>query len=292
MEDYVDTCLLHGRLCRYMPSKKLKRQYIIMRSISLHTMSNSSNEPDHNTACPPTTRPRIKRPQKVAPLAPVAPVAPVAQVAQVAPVAQVAQVELVASIVAPSSSVGPVEPASMAAPSQESEMEDILSCDHWKNTKTFKSIKDKETQIKYYKHMNASDEVLQLVELESKPFGSESELIISEIFHLGPRTSTQNDGTRHGKKIEIKTARYWAGKDDCKWQHLEPDHDYEYALLVILDFQGWKVWCIKKDLLMGEMRDKKIVTEQGKQGWWTKKSAILPYLTPIKTVAELDAFIQ
>jgi hypothetical protein len=256
------------------------------KHILAHTMSTSCNEPEHNTACPPTTRPRIKRPQKVTPFA------QVAQVAEVEPVAQVAQVAPVASIVAPSSSVGPVEPVSMAAPSQESEMEDILSCDHWKNTKTFKSIKDKETQIKYYKHMNASDEVLQLVELESKPFGSESELIISEIFHLGPRTSTQNDGTRHGKKIEIKTARYWAGKDDCKWQHLEPDHDYEYALLVILDFQGWKVWCIKKDLLMGEMRDKKIVTEQGKQGWWTKKSAILPYLTPIKTVAELDAFIQ
>jgi hypothetical protein len=182
----------------------------------------------------------------------------------------------------------------MAAPSalHELDTDDILSCDHWKNTKTFKSIKDKETQLKYYKFMNASEEVLQLVELESKPFGSESELIISEIFHLGPRTSSQNDGTRHGKKIEIKTARYWAGKDDCKWQHLEPDHDYEYALLVILDFQGWKVWCIKKELLMGELRDKKIVTEQGKQGWWTKKSAILPYLTPIKTVAELDAFIQ
>jgi len=169
--------------------------------------------------------------------------------------------------------------------------EDILLCNHWKNTKTFKSIKDKETQIKYYKRMNASAEVLQLVELESKPFGSESEKIISEIFHLGARTSTQNDGTLNGKKIEIKSARYWAGKDDCVWQHLEPDHDYEYALLVILDFQGWKVWCIKKSLLMGEMREKKIVTFQGKQGWWTKKSNILPYLTSIKTIAELNAFV-
>ena len=178
----------------------------------------------------------------------------------------------------------PVEPMA-------STTDDILSFNHWKNTKAFKSIKDKETQIKYYKRNNASAEVLQLVELESKPFGSESEKIISEIFHLGARTSTQNDGTLNGKKIEIKSARYWAGKDDCVWQHLEPDHDYEYALLVILDFQGWKVWCIKKSLLMGEMREKKIVTFQGKQGWWTKKSAILPYLTPIKTIAELQAFV-
>lgn len=170
--------------------------------------------------------------------------------------------------------------------------EDILSVNYWKNTDRFKAIKEKETQTKYYQKMNASPEVLELVELESKPFGSEAESIISEIFKLGPRTSSQNDGTLNGKKIEIKSARYWAGKDDCRWQHLEPDHDYEYALFVLLDFQGWKVWAIKKSTLMGELRDKKIVTFQGKQGWWTTKSAILSYLTPIKTIAELQAFVQ
>ena len=139
--------------------------------------------------------------------------------------------------------------------------------------------------------MNASAEVLQLVELESKPFGIVSENIISEIFQLGARTSTQNDGTLNGKKIEIKSARYWSGKDDCIWQHLEPEHDYDYALFVILDFQGWKVWCIAKYVLMGEMREKKIVTFQGKQGWWTKKSNIIPYLTQIMTIADLHAYV-
>lgn len=137
--------------------------------------------------------------------------------------------------------------------------------------------------------MGACDEVIQLVDLESKPFGTESEKIIQEIFNLGPRTSSQNDGTRNGKKIEIKCARYWAGKDDCVWQHLEPEHDYEYAMFGLLDFTGWKIWTIKKSLLMGELRDKKIVTFQGKQGWWTRKSAILPYLTPIHSVEDLDA---
>lgn len=168
----------------------------------------------------------------------------------------------------------------------------ILSAAFWKNTKTFQSIKDKETQIKYYKRMNSCEEVLQLVDLESKPFGSESEKILQEIFQLGARTSSQNDGTRLGKKIEIKSARYWAGKDDCVWQHLEPEHDYEVALFALLDFQGWKVWAIAKARLMGELRDKKIVTFQGKQGWWVKKSAVLPYLTPVWSVTELDAFMK
>jgi hypothetical protein len=171
-------------------------------------------------------------------------------------------------------------------------MSDVLSSASWKNSKAFKSMTKKMTQIKYYKEKCADQEVLDLVELDSKPFGSVSESIIKETLGLGPRTSSQNDGTFNNKKIEIKCARYWAGKDDCKWQHLEPDHDYEYALLVLLDFHGWKVWCIKKSLLMGDMREKKIVTYQGKQGWWTNKAALLPYLTPIKTIADLDDFIQ
>jgi len=168
---------------------------------------------------------------------------------------------------------------------------DPLLSEYWKNTAAFTTIQEKETQIKHYKRMNASAEVLQLVELESKPFGSVCEKIISELFGLGPRTSSQNDATLNGKKIEIKTARYWCGKDDCMWQHLEPDHDYDYALFVLLNFQGWKVWCIKKTDLM-DLREKKIVTFQGKQGWWTRKSAILPHLTPIHTLADLHAFVQ
>ena len=167
----------------------------------------------------------------------------------------------------------------------------ILSFEHWRHCKAFQAIQAKETQIKYYQRMKAADEVLQLVALDSKPFGSECEKILTEIFGLGPRTSTQNDGTFNGKKIEIKTARYWAGQDNCVWQHLEPDHDYEYALFVLLDFQGWKVWGIQKSLLMGELRDKKVVTFQGKQGWWTRKTAILEYLTPITSVRDLERFI-
>ena len=173
----------------------------------------------------------------------------------------------------------------------ESQPEDILVSSYWKNTKAYKAIKEKLTQTKYYKDNKASEEVIQLVDLESKAYGSESEKILSELFSLGPRTSSQNDATLNGKKIEIKSARYWAGKDECVWQHLEPEHDYEYAIFALLDFQGWKVWGISKEKLMGELREKKVVTFQGKQGWWTKKSSVLPYLTPITNVKEMNEFI-
>ena len=167
------------------------------------------------------------------------------------------------------------------------ECTDLLSVDNWKKTKACLEIKDKETQFKYYQRMGASKEVLELVELNSKPFGAIVEKIICEIFLLGSRTSTQNDCLFNGKKIEIKSARYWAGKDNCKWQHIEPEHDYEYILFVLLDFHGFKVWCLNKETVMGPLRERGIITRQGKQGWWTDKSKIIDYLFPINSVDDL-----
>jgi hypothetical protein len=168
----------------------------------------------------------------------------------------------------------------------------ILNSTNWRNMNSYKMMTQKITQYKYYYKNKSSKEVLQLVELDSKPFGSIAEKIITEIFGLGPRTSTQNDATFNKKKIEIKCARYWAGKNECIWQHLEPEHDYDIVMFGLLHFKNWRIWCIKKEKLMGELRDKKIVTYQGKQGWWTKKSAIIKHLTPIRTVNDLIKFTE
>jgi hypothetical protein len=43
---------------------------------------------------------------------------------------------------------------------------------------------------------------------------------------------------------------------------------------------------------MGELREKKVVTFQGKQGWWTLKSAIMPHLTPIHGLECLRKFVS
>lgn len=171
--------------------------------------------------------------------------------------------------------------------------EQLLSVDNWKHTKAFINKNTRrETQTQHYVKMNAAPEVLELVNLDSKPFGSVCELMLGELFQMTPRTSSQHDGIFEGHKCEIKCARYWAGKNECRWQHMEPDHDYEFAMLALLDFQEWKVWCVSKAHLMGELREKKVVTFQGKQGWWTLKSAIMPYLTPIHGLECLRKFVS
>jgi hypothetical protein len=168
----------------------------------------------------------------------------------------------------------------------------LLSVNNWKHTKAFTHNARRETQTQYYVRMNAAPEVIELVSLDSKPFGTVGETMMAELFQMAPRTSSQNDGVFEGRKCEIKCARYWAGNDECRWQHLEPDHDYEFAMLAILDFHEWKVWCVTKAHMMGELREKKVVTFQGKQGWWTLKSAIMPHLTPIHGLECLRKFVH
>jgi hypothetical protein len=168
----------------------------------------------------------------------------------------------------------------------------LLSVDNWKHTKAFTQNKRRESQTQYYVRMNAAPAVVDLVSLDSKPFGSVGESIMTELFQMAPRTSSQNDGVFEGHKCEIKCARRWAGKDDCRWQHLEPDHDYAFAMLALLEFHEWKVWCITKAQLMDELREKKVVTFQGKQGWWTLKSAVMPYLVPIHGLECLRKFVS
>ena len=165
----------------------------------------------------------------------------------------------------------------------------VFSVNNWKH---MIQNERRETQTQYYVRMNAAPDVIDIVSLDSKPFGSVSESILTKLCQMTPRTSSQHDGIFEGHKCEIKCARYWAGKDECRWQHMEPDHDYDFAMLALLDFHEWKVWCITKAQLMGELREKKVVTFQGKQGWWTLKSAIMPYLTPIQGLECLRKFVS
>lgn len=168
----------------------------------------------------------------------------------------------------------------------------ILTIDNWKNTFEKLKAEYKESQYEYYKRNNASDDVLELVAMDSKRFGSISEKLTCDIFKLEPRTSSQNDGVRKGKKIEIKCARYWGSKDQCKWQHLELEHNYDCVLFGLLDFDGsWKFWGVSKLFLL-ELKEKKIVSRQGKQGYWCDKTNVIEYCHEIKSIKSLDEFLE
>jgi hypothetical protein len=167
-----------------------------------------------------------------------------------------------------------------------------MSLSTWSQTKYFQEMEKKTTQLELYVKRGSPPEILALVSMANKVFGTEMENILIELFGLSSRLNSQHDGIRLDKKIEIKSARWHANGEDCNWQHLEPEYDYEFVLFTLVDFTGLKAWMITKDLLMGELRSNNVVLKQGQQGWTTNKNKIEKYLTPIGTIQDLDKFIK
>ncbi len=155
-----------------------------------------------------------------------------------------------------------------------------------KETKAYKNIVNKISQLSHYEANGASPEILKLVNMESKAFGSVVEKLLIEVYELEKRVNTQHDARLGDKKIEIKAARYWAGKDDCKWQHIEKNHDYELILFALIDFTSIKCWIAKKDVIIQHM------TPQGLQGNWADKSTILPHLIEITSKEQLHDLVK
>lgn len=155
-----------------------------------------------------------------------------------------------------------------------------FSTEHWKHLECYKNISFNDTQLRYYQDNNASAEILQLVSLNSKKFGSACENIIKEILGISTRLNTQHDGILNGKKIEIKVGRYIQGKQDCMWQHIEPEHDFDELIVCLLTFTGIEMFTLSKDLTI-ELINSGIIKKQGKQGYIVKKSQVFKYLTSL-----------
>ena len=146
----------------------------------------------------------------------------------------------------------------------------------------------------YYRNNGSEQEIIKIVSLENRKFGSVIEKLLREIYVLSKPESSKHDAIfvrldRPRTKLEIKAARYWAGTNNCKWQHLEPDYDYTHILFVLVDFNRLRVWCANKIPLFEE----KILTPKGKQGYWGDMDTLLAsgHLTEVRNEAELSAML-
>lgn len=160
-------------------------------------------------------------------------------------------------------------------------------------TSAFKKLisKRKPTQLEFYMKNNASANITSLVPLSNKAFGEGMQRIATEIFGMTGSSDTGHDAVYKGVPIEIKSARYWSGKLDCKWQHIMTDHEYKWVLLSLVDFQDLKFWLVSKDVIMANPN---IFTQQGNaegQGRWCTMKQALPVAHPVASREDLDRVI-
>lgn len=168
--------------------------------------------------------------------------------------------------------------ANMPSPS------DIQRTSEWLNLESVIDVRE------FYQLNNAHPVIQRIVSLENRKFGSVVEKILREHFQLSPPESSRHDAIfrrigRRDTKLEIKAARYWAGTNNCKWQHLEPNYDFTHILFVLIDFHKMRVWIAEKEPLFSLG----YLTKQGQQGYWGEKNQLLSSgrLTEIETEEDL-----
>lgn len=160
-------------------------------------------------------------------------------------------------------------------------------------TTMFKKLlaNSKPTQLQFYIKNNANENILSLVPMSNKAFGEGMQRIVSEMFGMTKPTDTGHDAVFNGVPIEVKTARYWSGKLDCKWQHIMKDHKYKWVMLVLVDFQDLKFWLVSKDMIAN---NPEVFTQQGGaegQGLWCTMKKVLPLAHPIASREDLERLI-
>lgn len=107
----------------------------------------------------------------------------------------------------------------------------------------------KPTTYDYYKSHDAPESILKLVSLPNKTFGECLQSIVIELFGLDKSTHRGHDAQYKGQKIEMKSARYWSQKRDCKWQHIMRNHEYDWIIFILLGFKRPKFWIMPKSAI-------------------------------------------
>ena len=168
--------------------------------------------------------------------------------------------------------------------------------DNIKKTKSFQSIKKKMNQEEFYRSKGASEELLKLVKQSNKAFGEKLQSIVKEMLDLDDSEHAGHDAQKLSMelKFEIKSSRYGVVSKDFMWQHIMEEHDYDYLILVGVDFDGLKVYLISKYHFM-KLKTKGIATQQGRaegQGLWVTRKKILPHLTEIEGIEHFYKLIN
>jgi len=154
-------------------------------------------------------------------------------------------------------------------------------------TTQFKEMKPKMNQEEFYRSNGSTENLLKLVKQSNKAFGEKLQSIVKEVLDLDDSEDAGHDAQKLDLdlKFEIKSSRYGVTTKDFMWQHIMEEHDYDYLILVGVDFDGLKVYVISKYDFM-ELKEDGIVTQQGRaegQGLWVTRKKILPHLTEITT---------
>jgi len=149
----------------------------------------------------------------------------------------------------------------------------------------------------FYRSNGAPEEIINLVGLSNKRFGSVCEELVTNLVG-GIRIPDSNGrsgwdmefpftGSQKNSRFEIKSSRYWrSGKHSFfKWQHVLPDHEWSHLLLCAVDFDRMRLFALSKPQFMQLITDGKVIQQGGAsgQGCWFELKKIIDVATELTT---------
>lgn len=152
-------------------------------------------------------------------------------------------------------------------------------------THTFRDIKHN-SKYDFYKKLGACETILSFTKSEGKTFGTDIEKLTIEWFKMNKRINTQHDATLLSRKFEIKSSRYWGNKCNYKFQHLEPEHDFEYLITAVLKEDKIEHRIMKKNKISPYL------IKQGKQGFFLDGEVVERIGKVIHSTADILDYIN
>ena len=163
-------------------------------------------------------------------------------------------------------------------------------------TKNYNNINTKISQEAFYRMNGSSEDLIKLVKMNNKSFGEKMQSIVIELLDLDKSNHTGHDAQclSLNLKFEIKTSRYWVSIKDFKWQHIMLHHDYNYLILVGVDFDKLKVYIISKmDII--QLNNIGVIKMQGGaegQGLWMQFNKIKEHLHEITNKRDFYKYLK
>jgi hypothetical protein len=168
----------------------------------------------------------------------------------------------------------------------------------------------KMTQLERYTAAGAPESILKIIRLGGGPgMGTTMEKIARHYFSdmLLPRaTKTGASETGYDHRcvvhdrhmlVEQKSSGLWGdAPNSFKWQHIEVDHKWEFLLLAGIQYAGIDYWAMRRvDFLAavaaGAATNQGNKAKESSEGVWMDYASVAPWLVPIKTKADLEAFV-
>ena len=140
---------------------------------------------------------------------------------------------------------------------------------------------EKKNDVGRYEDAGSPEWILKFIKRGSAK-GNEMEKFLIHSFDCIDDYDGESDLTAFDYILQVKTSSIWAnGKS--RWQHVEPDHDWEVLLLVIIDYHSIELHLMCRDSfeeMREDLGDKiKQGNENSYQGYWFWDDQADPYMS-------------